>query len=179
MDKLTIENVRTKLPFNINYRMADISLSRKFEDDFDFDVYLPSRRMNLQRPLVWTELQKEQLIYSVFKGIQLPSVSLLKHFTNYEERQYIYQVIDGKQRLTTLISFINNEFGVKWNKKYYFFNDLHNYLQGNFYDCIRSNIGYDYPDKRVSDNDKIAWFEMINFAGTPQDAEHLNRLKYE
>jgi hypothetical protein len=174
---LTIEDVRWKPPFNINYGMGDISLDRKKREDFDFDVYLPTKRMNLQRPLVWTGLQKEQLIFSVFKGIKIPQISVLKHFTNYKEREYIYQVIDGKQRLSTLISYIDNEFCIDWNNQEYYFRDLHPYLQSNFYNCIYADIGYDYPDKRVSDDNKIKWFELINFAGTPQDIQHLNNLK--
>lgn len=177
MKPLMIEDVRWKPPFNINYGMADIVLSRKDMDDFDFDVYLPTKGMNLQRPLVWTGLQREQLILSVFKGIRIPEVSVLKHFTDYEDKKYVYQVIDGKQRLSTLLSYINNEFYVGWGLNEYKFKDLHEYLQISIYNCISANIGFDYPDKRVSDDDKIKWFELINFAGTPQDLQHLNALK--
>ncbi len=42
---------------------------------------------------------------------------------------------------------------------------------------IKANVGYEYSDKLISDDDKIAWFEAINFTGTPQDAEHLRSLK--
>jgi hypothetical protein len=177
---LTVKEVRPELPFRINYGMGDISLRRNEKNDFDFDVYLPSKGINLQRPLVWTEFQKEQLVYSIFKGLKLPNISVLKHFptdAHRERRDYIYQVIDGKQRLTTLISFIDNEFSVDWKGKLYFFDDLHPYLQSDFYESITSNIGFDYPNERVSDDAKIAWFEMINFAGTPQDIEHLKKLK--
>lgn len=180
MEKLTIKDVRSQLSFNINYGMADISLNRNLMDNFDFEVFLPSKNMNLQRELVWTPFQKEQLIYSVLKGIKLPPIYVLKYFKteeDYSKRDHIYQVIDGKQRLTTLLSFINSEFYITWKGGSYYFKDLHPYLQSDFYNCITSNIGYDYPDKRISDDEKIKWFEMINFAGTPQDLQHLQNVK--
>jgi hypothetical protein len=31
--------------------------------------------------------------------------------------------------------------------------------------------------KRFTDLDKINWFKLINFAGTPQDKEHMDNLK--
>ena len=71
---------------------------------FDFDVYLPSKTMNLQRPLVWTQAQKEALIESIIVKRFIPPISAI--YTD----ESVYQVIDGKQRLTTLIAYLNNEF---------------------------------------------------------------------
>lgn len=28
----------------------------------------------------------------------------------------------------------------------------------------------------ITDEDKITWFKFLNFAGTPQDVEHINNL---
>lgn len=182
MTELTLKEVRPVLPFNINYNMSDIELhpNRIEESQFDFEVFLPTKNMNLQRPLVWTELQKEQLIYSIFKGIKLPPISVLKTYkdiNSYKLKDYIYEVIDGKQRLTTLFDFINNRFSINWNNNQYFFKDLHSYLKSEFYHCITSNIGYNYPEDKISDENKIKWFEMINFTGTIQDKTHLENLR--
>ena len=35
---------------------------------YDFDVYLPTMKMNLQRPLVWTDEQKQAFIIAVLQG---------------------------------------------------------------------------------------------------------------
>jgi hypothetical protein len=35
---------------------------------------------------------------------------------------------------------------------------------------------YDSPDVEITDEDKIAWFKRLNFAGTPQETQHLNWL---
>ena len=177
---LTIKDVRPQLPFNINYGMADLSIKHildpKWNVTIDWDVYLPSKGMNLQRPFVWTLEQKQELIYSIFKGIQLPPISIIQ-FRN-DDKNITYKIIDGKQRLSTIISFVKNEFPIIWNEHEYFFDDLDNSIQGEFlyHGLIRSNIGYEYPDQPISDQDKIKWFNMINFSGTPQDKEHMNKL---
>ena len=177
MKKLKLEDVRLELPFNINYGMGDISIRYLIGDnpdkEIDWDVYLPSNKKNLQRGFVWTLDQKRELIYSVFKGIQLAPITVIY----YEHK--VYKIIDGKQRLSTLIDFGNNKFSIFWNEKEYYFKDLDSSLQHEFLSTglLRSNIGYEYKDKMIPDDLKIAWFEMINFAGTPQDTEHLKYLK--
>jgi hypothetical protein len=184
--KLTLKDVRKELPFNISYNLADISIKdilnkEKYNIEIDWDVYLPTKGINLQRGFVWTLEQKRELILSIFKGIKIPNLTfiLFREDFNKENRKSIYKIIDGKQRLSTMLSFCKGEFSVIWNNKEYFFDDLDLSIQGEFlyHGRLISNIGYEYPDKLISDDDKITWFELINFAGTPQDKEHLNKLK--
>jgi len=177
---LTLKDVRPQLPFQINYGMADLSIKHILDPDWgvtiDWDVYLPTKKMNLQRPLVWTLEQKQELIYSVFKGLKIPNISIIQYRDN--DRNITYKIIDGKQRLSTLIAFVKNEFPITWNNQEYFFDELDHSIKGQFlyHGLIRSDIGYEYPDQPISDDDKIKWFQMINFAGTPQDKEHMNKL---
>jgi uncharacterized protein with ParB-like and HNH nuclease domain len=177
---LTLKDVRPQLPFNINYGMADLSIKEILDPNwnitFDWDVYLPTKGMNLQRPFVWTLQQKQELIYSVFKGIQLPPISIIQYRD--DDRNITYKIIDGKQRLSTLIAFVKNEFPIIWDNQEYYFDELDHSIKGEFlyHGVIRSNIGYEYPDKLISDDDKIKWFQIINFAGTPQDKEHQEKL---
>ena len=73
---------------------------------------------------------------------------------------------------------MKNEFSLLIDGVEYFYNDVAEeikYIFNTFY--FRSNRVYEYPDSMISDNDKILWFELINFSGTPQDLEHLNNLK--
>ena len=66
---LTLQDVRPKLPFNINHGMADICIKHILDPNWnitmDWDVYLPTKNLNLQRPFVWTLNQKRELIYSL------------------------------------------------------------------------------------------------------------------
>lgn len=173
---LNLSYFRKKLPFNINHGMADISLRSLLthkDYEIDFDVYLPTKKKNLQRPFVWTLFQKRELILSKLKGVKIAPISVI----NYNHS--IYKIIDGKQRLSTLISFVQNEFSIEVDGEEYFFDDLDkDTCKGEFmYQPIYADIGYEYPETPISDDDKITWFEMINFSGTPQDAEHLKNLK--
>lgn len=57
-----------------------------------------------QRKLVWTLLEKQQLIQSIMKQYPVPAILLAKR----EESGY--EIIDGLQRLHTIVSFMENSF---------------------------------------------------------------------
>lgn len=60
-----------------------------------------------QRTLVWTLKQKQDYITNLFNGMAEIRPTILLY---YEDKKDIYEVLDGKQRLTTLFQFIDNEF---------------------------------------------------------------------
>lgn len=182
MNALSLKEIRgEKFPFHINrnnstFRLKDLILGPDYR--FDFEVFLPSIGMNLQRDLVWTQEQKAQLILSILKGIRIPPMTFVLQKDRLTSPDQVWEVIDGKQRLTAMIEYLNFEFAIRWKGRDYYFGDLPR-------DCKQeilnfepiADIGYSYPDRLISDADKIRWFELINFAGTPQDAEHFDRLK--
>lgn len=180
MKKLTGNDIKVNLKFSksspdvSHFRVSDLL---KMGDTIDFDVYLPSKNMNLQRNLVWTDLQKSEFILTILKENEVPKFCLILH-KDEKARTKKYEVIDGKQRLTTIISFVNGEFPIKIKNENYFFENLSDDLQRfllRFY--IVGTVGYSYEDEPITDQQKIDWFEQINFLGTPQDVEHLNNLK--
>ena len=133
---------------------------------FDFDVYLPSKKMNLQRPLVWTLEQKRSLIESVIIRRSIPPISVIFTLEN------VYQVIDGKQRLSAFIEYAQGGFDFCG----YYCDDLPPEYLGQIkrhYICCYRLCEYDTP---ISDDDKIEWFRWINFSGTPQDIAHMENL---
>jgi len=172
---MKLSNIRKELPFKVSKSVCVFIYMKdivKHGYELDFDVFLPSKNKNLQRPLVWNIKQKRELIFSILKGVKIPDISVL--ITDHKK----YSIIDGKQRLSTIIAFINNEFSLEYEGKEYFFNDCEDEIQRELlYYSPMGNIAYDYEDTPLSDENKILWFEMINFAGTPQDIEHLNNLK--
>jgi hypothetical protein len=177
--ELKLSDFRRQFNFTINHGMADFQLGRlvKHPADYvlDFNVWLPSKQMYLQRPLVWTEFQKKELILSVLKGIKIPPLTVIA------VDHKVYEIIDGKQRLSTLMSWIRNQFTINIDGVEYFFQDLDKEARQVFnLLTIYADFGYSYTERKgqtISDDDKIAWFEMINFAGAPQDLEHLKKLK--
>ncbi len=133
---------------------------------WDFDVYLPSKGMNLQRPLVWSLAQKRALIESVLVRRSIPPISVILTWDD------IYQVIDGKQRLNAFIEYVQGKFHFCG----YYCDDLPREYLGQIkrhHICAYRLCEYDTP---ISDEDKIEWFRLINFAGTAQDLEHMERL---
>lgn len=147
----------------------------------DFDVVLSSG-VNLQRGLVWATEQKQELIKSVLKGIYIPPVTCVKvaDLNSLDYTKTTYQIIDGKQRITTMMSFAKNEFPINHNGVDYFFDDL-------TYAAKRKILGYYFTgsmyfsykgsDSFLTDEDYIAIFEYVNFTGTPQDKDHIDKLK--
>jgi hypothetical protein len=87
-------------------------------------------------------------------------------------------VIDGKQRLSTLFDFTDDKFTLEIDGKEYLFSELPDDYQGGinrFY--FRYYVVNEPWDDRITDEQKIRWFKLINFAGTPQDSEHLKGLE--
>ena len=166
---------RKNLPATIqgNVSIFD-SIETANEYKIDFDVYLPSIGKNLQREFVWTLAQKQELIFSLLKGIKLPNIACIV-----DRRNNIVQVIDGKQRLSTLIAFVAGEFSIMVDGVEYFYKDLPADCKEVInYPALYADAIYTRGDLNpISDMDKINWFMQINFSGTPQDLAHLESLK--
>ena len=186
---LKLSDIRSKLTFKITETSLVMHASEFLDKKYfkiDYNVYLKSKGKNLQRDFCWNDDQKSEFIISILKGIRISNLTIIhKRFVHVDRtRDDVFEVIDGKQRLSTLISFIQNEFPIKFKGSEYYFSDLDSDAK---YEVDHGvplvNIAYEwiYDDGKdnviISDDEKIAWFEMINFAGTPQDMQHLIDLK--
>lgn len=58
-----------------------------------------------QRDFVWTDASQQKLITSILLGIPLPSVIINSVFQE-DDGGYMHQVVDGKQRLSTILRFV-------------------------------------------------------------------------
>lgn len=151
-------------------------------EDFDLDVYLPSFGVNLQREFCWTIEQQsafiESIVYRNFRS--LPDFAVVADTSSPRK---IYRVIDGKQRLTTIFNWLDNKVPVfvpgfsgtidecpqelrRWIGRY----------------PIEAITAYDgrkekFEESDLDDIQMIQWFNAINFAGTPQDASHKEKLQ--
>jgi hypothetical protein len=174
--QFNINSIVKKLKFNVIESCLDYiqELSKEdFDIKIDYDVYLPTYNHNLQREFCWDLLQKQELILSLLKEIKIPKLSVL-----YLKDKRIYQIIDGKQRLSTIISFYKNEFPINVNGFDYFYNDLDKTSQMNIrLFNFTINIAYVYDRDIITDDDKMDWYDLLNFAGTAQDKEHINNIK--
>ncbi len=74
--------------------------------------YIVNRRY--QRKLVWTQEEKMAFIDSIYNEYSVPLFLLA-------EKEDGYEIIDGMQRLNAVVSFIENEFGIKYQNRICYF----------------------------------------------------------
>lgn len=108
---------------DINKNHKDIKIdSASIAVQFLYENYLRGKYMvnrKYQRKLVWTIKEKEAFIDSLMKHYSVP-LFLFAEDTNSESE--LMEIIDGMQRMNSIISFIENEFGIEKDGRYHYFN---------------------------------------------------------
>jgi uncharacterized protein with ParB-like and HNH nuclease domain len=165
----------------LNVRECASSLKYIKSKDIDFDVFLPSIGKNLQRHLVWDIKQKREIVLSVIYGRHIPHISYINSIKVIDGKlsdSEIWQIIDGKQRLTSLFSFIDDKFTIILEGEEFLFSELPNdYKLGILSFHIRKYEVVEDVVNSIKDSEKIIWFKSINFSGTIQEETHMNLLK--
>lgn len=78
---------------------------------------------NYQRKLVWTLSEKQQFINTIIKNYPVPLFLVANTKEKIDNIEYPRkEIIDGLQRLEAIISFMQNEYAVKIEGKYQYFN---------------------------------------------------------
>lgn len=135
------------------YQMQDWdieTLKQKIERKF------PQGRLNLeislQRDFVWDEQDQIDLIDTIITGRYVPPI-LINNSSIGE-----LEVLDGKQRLTTIMNFINGNFSIMIKNKEYYFTTFSDVDKGNFmsYTPFRAAVY-----QNLSNSDKTSIFVMI------------------
>lgn len=133
---------------------------------------------SFQRHFVWSLKQQSELIESVIMGIPLPLIYLA------ENRDGQLVVVDGQQRLTTFIRFLDNEFRLSG------LNVLNNLNGKNYNDLDRDNPNYismiedyqlviqviKYP---TPDRIRFDIFDRVNRGGTPLNKQEMRNALYQ
>lgn len=178
--EFSIKGVCNDLPF-ISHRNTALKGSvrqmlRSKNTTFDFDVFLPSFGVNLQRPFVWSLEQKQDFILSIIKNLSIGRFC----FIIIENKDYseIVQVIDGKQRLSSIFGFVKGLYPITVNGCDYYFNELDEVATQKIHSFAPiGDLAYSHESRVITDQEKITWFNYVNFKGTPQDAEHAQNLQ--
>ena len=99
----------------------------------DIVEYVKDGQLNLsppyQRAPIWPVNMKRGLIDSIFSGFPVPSIMLSRRT---EDGEDVYNCIDGKQRCTTLVEFVDNKFKISLCGVSYNFKDLDREAQVDF-----------------------------------------------
>ena len=128
-----------------------------------------------QRTLVWTLKQKQDYITNLFNGMAEIRPTILLY---YEDKKDIYEVLDGKQRLTTLFQFIDNEFAIIVDGEEVYFKDLIDIdkkfiLNHNVYWTRIMSFKVLEP---IALEDKLTLFLEKNYLGTRMSDEQINKV---
>lgn len=123
-----------------------------------------------QRGYVWDQKDKELLLDSIFKNIDIGKFVLI-HLSDKEwyERGFSYEILDGKQRLSTLIEFYENK--LPYKGKYY--NDLSGMDKLAFKEHQVAVAEVRETDKKTV----LKYFLMLNRTGKSMDESHLAEVE--
>ncbi len=130
---------------------------------------------DFQRRNVWKQKQRVELVESIIMGIPLPVIYL------FESADGKKQVVDGRQRITAIIDFLNNEFPLKvlqilpqYNNKR--FSELAPKFQGIFEDYqIFCYVIQPPTPERV----KYDIFDRVNRGGTMLNSQEMRSALYQ
>lgn len=128
---------------------------------------------DFQRNSVWQAKQKMELVESILMGIPIPVMYL------FEMKDGTKQVVDGRQRITAILEFLNKKFALN-NLKI-----LRN-LKGNFYDLDPKLQGIfeDYQlffyiiQPPTPERVKYDIFDRVNRGGTKLNSQEMRHALY-
>ena len=120
-----------------------------------------------QREYVWTEEDKVKLIDSIFNNVTIGLFVFAK--LPYAPDSKTYEMVDGKQRLTTLVEFYEDRFPYKG----VYFSQM-NFHDINHFETYGISMGtLDEPTEK----EKYAAFLAVNTFGRVMDEEHLAKVR--
>lgn len=98
-------------------------LVKIFIDDYIYRIDIDA---DYQREKIWSTGQHEKLLDSIISDIDIPKIYLVKVKDN---KQFDYECIDGKQRMTTLLRFFKPEPAEKLPLKIRFLHEKYTYKE--------------------------------------------------
>lgn len=126
-----------------------------------------------QRPYVWKSKQQQQFLKTLVSGFPLGSVAVAKHDDWSRKNGPWLEVVDGKQRLTTLDLFIKDEipFILPSNEKL-FWSEMARGEQLAFGRPFLPTITLEKATEDVI----LEYFIAVNFSGVPQSNAHKQKI---
>lgn len=127
---------------------------------------VPDLDPDFQRGYVWTQNQKEKYIEYILRGGIHANIILFNHPGWMGDFQGDFVLVDGKQRLDSVIGFMNNKvkaFG-------YYFNEFEDQMPTMQY-CLQ--IGVNNLQTRL---EVLEWYLELNTGGTVHTEKDINKV---
>ena len=152
-----------------SYQQRDmISLLQMMFKDYGIDL-----EPEYQRGNVWNDQQKYNLIDSIFKNVDIGKFTIIRRpwgpDGNKPLTPKLYEMLDGKQRLTAVYEYYIGRFMYKG--KYFY--ELHGRDQNHF-KHFTINWAETEP---LTKEQKYRYFLKLNTTGTPVDENHINKVR--
>lgn len=151
-----------------NYRISFFSqdISELFNKLYSFGVDLEP---DYQRGYVWEESDKVELIRSIFDGIEIGKFVFVS-LPYSGVRTKFYEILDGKQRLSTIKDFRESKFKFEG----YFWHEL-SIKDRSFFENSMVSVGE--VREGASKEFILNQFIRLNSFGKVMDTKHLERIK--
>ena len=126
-----------------------------------------------QRGNVWTLEDKQKLIDSIYENIDIGKFVLIRR--PYGVDSPLYEILDGKQRLLTIVDFYEGRF--EWRGKT--IRDLSTRDQNHFIDyrIAWGDVSSVGGSDMVTDEQKYKYFLKLNTGGQPVDPSHIAKVE--
>ncbi|HBU8850481.1 DUF262 domain-containing protein [Citrobacter sedlakii] len=134
--------------------------------ELDFDA-------EYQRGYVWGHEEQQDFLKVVVSGFPVGTVALAKAPDWCTREPPYIEVVDGKQRLTTLKKLITNEIPIILPEGPLYWRDMTRAEQLAFGHRQLPAVVLD----EVSYKDRLAYFMAVNFTGVPQSKEHKKHVQ--
>jgi hypothetical protein len=151
------------------YSQRDLSsLMNTYLGRFGVDL-----EVDYQRGNVWKPYQKVDLIHSIFCNIDIGKFAIIRRpwgpDGNKPLTPLLWEMLDGKQRLTAIIEFYTGQFLYK-GKSY---DDLHP-MDRHHFKYYSASIAETEP---LTNAQKYRYFLKLNTTGTPVDPKHMAKVE--
>ena len=155
----------------ISSKSIDLTYTTRVIEGLIVRFYQIGINMNpeYQRGYVWELTDKQKFIDSVFHNVDLGKF-VFYDTDNYTPGNYVYEIVDGKQRLSTLIEFYENRFPMS-NGLYY------NHLTGKERSYFKNRTIQVADISKLTKNQIYELFVTLNTSGKRIDEEHINKVK--
>lgn len=130
-----------------------------------------------QRNSVWNDKAKSYLIDTIIRGLPVPQI-FIRQIIDIKTRKTTREIIDGQQRMRTILSFVNDEFKISrsHNSNYggLLFSQLNDEIQEEF-------LTYELPVEIIKSKDDSIIYDMfarVNTNNMTLNRQELRNAKY-